>query len=76
MAKETITKVVATCDRCGKEGDTGDSNGRSEWGELNIGWRGDYGSRTYAGDAAGHRREGKAWLCMSCGNEFREFMKG
>lgn len=76
MGKQTIQKVevVAVCDRCGAEGDTGNEQGRNKWGELNITYKGHTGGRTWAGDAAGGNIEGSKWLCLDCTEKFLDFM--
>ncbi len=76
MGKDTKTVIVAVCDRCNREGDTSDSEGRQEWGEMTVGYRGHIGSSTWQGDAAGTDHHGKKWLCLHCAKAFLRFMSG
>ena len=74
MAKTMQTVTVAVCDRCKREGDTGDANGRQQWGEMNLGYNGHSGGRTVQGDAGGINHKGNAWLCMDCADAFLSFL--
>ncbi len=75
--KRKVQVIQAVCNRCGKEGDTGAPNGRDEWGEMEVSYSGQFGSRTWSGDAGGiSYKEDKQWLCMDCGKEFLDFMHG
>lgn len=76
MAKTTKTVTVAVCDRCKREGDTSEMEGRQEWGEMTVGYRGHTGGRTLQGDAGGSSYEGKKWLCLHCAKAFLHFMSG
>lgn len=75
MAKVTKTISVCTCDRCGKEGDTGETVGRNTWGELNVSWSGHTGGRTLDGALGGNSFKGEAWLCLDCTEAFLKFMR-
>lgn len=75
MAKTTQAVTIAVCDRCKREGDTGDATGRQQWGEMHIGYKGHSGGRTVQGDAGGINHKGTAWLCMTCTDAFLSFLK-
>ena len=76
MSKVTVQRIEATCDRCGAVGDTGNTEGRQQWGELEVIYIGHQGGRAWDGCAAGNNIKGKAWLCMACTDAFLKFMKG
>ncbi len=76
MAKVTRSVTVAVCDRCKREGDTGEMGGRQAWGEMHVGYKGHTGDRTWQGDAAGSNHHGTKWLCLDCTRHFLDFMSG
>lgn len=76
MPKETLSVVQATCDRCKSVGDTSDSRGREEWGEVNISYNGEVGSRSTMGDEASQKIRGTVWLCLACTRDFQRFLSG
>jgi hypothetical protein len=76
MAKEQKTITIAVCDRCKREGDTGDATSRNEWGETNLHYKGHTGGRTNQGDAGGCNHEGSKWLCLDCTRHFLDFLGG
>ena len=76
MGKRTVQRVVVECDRCKTTENTGDMEGRDEWGETSLSWSGHTGGRCYDGSAGGCNHEGKGWLCLRCTRDFLAFMRG
>lgn len=74
MGKVTTTRVTYVCDRCKAEHDESDYIKDSEWGQLNLEWRGDTGGRMHDGAAGGIVLTGKAWLCLPCTKAFLNFL--
>lgn len=74
MPKTTKTVTVVECDRCGSTEDTGITEGRQAWGELNLVYKGHTGGRSWDGAGGGCNLEGKVWLCMNCTDDFLRFM--
>jgi hypothetical protein len=75
MPKEKYEALKVKCDKCGTNEDTGYSTLRKEWGELNIEYKGHFGSRDAWGNGAGEDKKGKIWLCLKCSDKFFEFLK-
>lgn len=73
--KQTKQITIATCDRCKREGDTGDMEGRNEWGETYLTYKGHTGCRAYDGAAGGCNHESKAWLCLTCTRALFDFLQ-
>ena len=74
MGKTQVKIVEAVCDRCGVAGDTSNSSGRIEWGELDISYKGHMGSRNAMGEGAGSNIRGQKWLCLDCAKKFLQFL--
>lgn len=75
MGTKTHTITINVCDRCGSEHNQADYMKGNQWGQMNVGWRGDIGGRAYDGSAGGNTIEGKAWLCLPCTEGFLAFMQ-
>lgn len=74
MSKTTYTATRVECDRCATTEDTSSSEGRNEWGELAVEYKGQVGGRGYDGSAGGCNYSGKIWFCLACTKDFMAFL--